>query len=543
MNDQPETIVITRGAISQWASFIGMTSLLLGALGWLWIGELNTIVGLFLAVGVGGIVLWAIMTPQEFVGFFTGRQIRYGTVSVLSTLLMIGIVVLTYILMDRAVITLDMTERGAFTLSRETLNVLEAIDQPVRITGFYSPRLAQQQEIDDQFFRLYETATNGLISREYIDPNEQPTITETFLAEDGWVYISYVNPDGTTDLNTLYRVPLSGTQERDMTIAILRLLNVGSTIIYFDESLDELSPLDGGARGISSMALLLQQNGIATLPLNIEALAASGEEIPRNADAIILARPAKEPSESAIRLIDAYLRDGGGLLILADTQTDFMTEGSPFNNYMWENWGLRMGSGVVVEDMLSGETNLDAISFAVTDSEITAGINPDTDPASSVQFRIARPVEVDESPPVPNGRLIQTSPGSYAEQSVDPLFRRNEYGYDEGVDILGPLTTAAFAEDTDNTGARIVLVGDSDFITNGQIIAPEGNSLLVANSLAWMSGFGENVSIAPQTRVTGIPLVFVSAQQLDTVAFVTVIVMPGIALALSILVWVRRNRR
>lgn len=543
MQENPETIVITRRTIGQWASFAGMTSLLLSGLGWLWLGEFTALIGLFLAVGIGGIILWAVMTPQEFTGFFTGRQVRYGTVSVLSTLLIVGIVVLTYILIDRAVITLDMTERGAFSLSRETLDVLERVEQPMRITGFYSPRLAQEQEVDDQFFRLYEDATDGLISREYIDPNEQPTITETFLAEDGWVYVSYVNPDGSTNLDTLYRVPRTTAQERDMTSAILRLINIGSTNIYFDTSLGELDPLDNSVRGISSVTLLMQQNGIGTLPINLVELARNGEDIPTSVDAIILARPTQDPSPQVINLLDRYLRSGGGLLIFADTQTEFMTEGSAFNAYMWDNWGLRMLDAVVVEDMLSGDTNLDAISFAVTDSEITVGIEPDVDLNSAVQFRIARPIEVNESPPVPNGRLIQTSPGSYAERDLLPLFQSNDYEYTEGEDILGPLTTAAFAEDTDNTGARIVLIGDSDFITNGQIGSPRGNGLLLANSVFWMSGFGESVSFAPQAMVTGLPLVFVSTQQLDTIAFITVVVMPGIVLAAGILVWLRRGRR
>lgn len=544
MRDQPETIVITRGTIGQWASFTGMTALLLGGLGWLWTGELTAITGLLLAIGAAGITLWGVMTPKEFVGFFTGRQVRYGTVSVLSTLLITGIVVLTYILIDRAVITLDMTERGAFSLSSETLEILERVDQPMRITGFYSPRLAQQQEVDDQFFRLYEEATDGLISREYIDPNEQPTVTETFLADDGSVYVSYVNPDGTTNLDTLYEVELTGTQERDMTSAILRLLLLGDTNVYFDLSLGELDPLDNTARGLSLLTSLIQQNGIGTLPINLEDLAENGEDIPTTADTIIMARPTQEPSPAVINLIDRYLRNGGGLLILADTQTEFMTENSAFNEYMWQNWGLRMLDAVVVEDMLSGDTNLDAISFAVTDSEITAGIQPDADLNTAVQFQVVRPIEVDESPPVPNGRLIQTSPGSYAERGLDALFRSNEYEYDEDQDSLGPLTTAAFAEDSDNTDARIVLIGDSDFATNGQIRAPGGNSRLLINSLVWTSRFGDDeVIIGPETRITGVPLVFVSAQQLDTIAFITVIVMPGIVLAMGIFVWIRRSRR
>jgi hypothetical protein len=87
------------------------------------------------------------------------------------------------------------------------------------------------------------------------------------------------------------------------------------------------------------------------------------------------------------------------------------------------------------------------------------------------------------------------------------------------------------------------LIGDSDFATNGQITSPEGNSRLIANSLFWMSGFGDRVTFGSEARVTGVPLLFVSAQQLDTIAFITVIVMPGVVLAMGVLVWIRRSRR
>lgn len=542
MQEPQETIVITRGTIGQWASFAGMTFLLLGGLAWLWLNGFTPVVGVLLALGIAGIALWGFMVPQEFVAFFTGRQARYGTISVLSTLLMIGIVTLTYILLEREVITLDLTERGAFSLSNETLDVLDRVEQPMRITGFYSPRLVQQQEVDDQFFRLYETATGGLISREYINPIEQPSLAQTFQAGDGSVYVSYVNLDGSTDLNTLVPVTLTGTQERDMTNAILRLLNVGSTVVYFDNSLGELNPLDGSARGLSTLTTLLQGALIGTLPLDLEELAANGQQIPDIASAVILARPVMEPSPAAIAVLDQYLRRGGGLLILADTQTEFMTEGSPFSQYMWDNWGLRLMDAVVVDDGLSGETNLDIISYAITDSEITASIDPAADLTTSVQFRIARPIVVNENPPVPNGSLIQTSPQSYAETNLGALFGSNTYGFTEGEDIRGPLTTVAYAEDSANTGARIVLVGDSDFVTNGQILSPRGNTLLVDGALSWMSRYSDTVSISPEARITGLPVLFVASQTLDAIAFVTVIVMPGIALALGVFVWYRRSR-
>jgi hypothetical protein len=100
----------------------------------------------------------------------------------------------------------------------------------------------------------------------------------------------------------------------------------------------------------------------------------------------------------------------------------------------------------------------------------------------------------------------------------------------------------AWARD-DVTGAKILLVGDSDFITNGQIYAPYGNAILFADSIAWLTGYADQISIEIDAQVSGLPLMFISASMLDTVGFITQVLMPGVALLLGVLVWVRRRRR
>lgn len=535
-------IIITRGLIGQWASFVGAAGILTGILALVWQGGLSQIVGAAFAIGIISIITWAIMTPREFVEFITGRQVRAGTAAVFSTLLFTGIIVMLYIFLSRAVITLDMTQTRSFTLSDQTITVLDTVRRPVRITGFYSPNLIRRREVDDQFFRLYEVASNGLITRNYVDPEAQPAIAGSFGARDGDVFISYLNEDGTVDFNSLAYVPLTGTQERDMTQAISRLLISGSITVYYELSLGELDPLDNTQRGLSIITQLMRDNGLIPQPLNLLQLAETGGSIPRDASAIIMARPLFDPPAEAIAILDEYLNGGGALFIMADAQTSFMTEGSPFNEYMWENYGLRMIDAVVVDEIASGATPLDIISAAIFDSQISASIDPANDPESATQFRVARPIEVNEDPPVSNGRIIMSSMASYGERNLQDLNDRNVYTFDANEDLPGPLTTVAFAHDTE-TGAKILLVGDSDFVTNGQVRSPLGNAYLFADGLGWMTTFNERVTFTPQPRITGQPLIFVSSGTLNTIALITVVLMPGSVLLLGIAVWFVRSRR
>src|SRR5690606_24374152 len=223
MRDTTTALVITRQQGGQWGRFIGGAALLVGLLGWLWQGALSPIVIGALAFGLVGMLLWAFMTAQEFRNFITGRQVRYGTGAVFATLLVIGIVALVYIILQRSALTLDMTQARRFTLSSESERILANVNRPIRITGFYNSTAIQQREVDDQIFRLYEAEPNGLSSREYINPDEQPALAQRFGAyTNGAVFLSFLTEDPNNsgamvvDFSSLSRVPRvpGGAQER-----------------------------------------------------------------------------------------------------------------------------------------------------------------------------------------------------------------------------------------------------------------------------------------------------------------------------------------
>lgn len=552
MEQQQQSIIITRGLIGLFASFVGGAGLLVGILIFIWESKISDWGLLSLGIGVLGIIIWAIMTPQEFFALISGRQARYGTRAIFSTLLIIGIVAMTYNLLERAVITVDMTTSNSFTLNSATLEVLNQIDRPIRITGFYPASMLRDREIDDQFFRLYESETDSLITREYIDPAEQPALTAAFGAaasinpQDGDVFVSFLNESGEVDFSSVIFVPKTDSQERDMTEALVRLLSTGTFVVYFDLSLGELDPLDNTQTGMSRFNNLIRANGLITQPLDLVGLENNQETIPEDASAVVFANPRIEPDAQMIAIIDEYLQRGGSIFIMADAQSNFMIGESPFNQYLWENWGLRMMDVIVIDAIASGATPLDIRTYGVSgNNEISSLINPD-DPNSATEFRIARAVEVQEdNPPVFNGRIMQTSPESYGESNFELLFTQNEFNYEAENDIPGPLTTVAFAHDPEEeggTGARIVLIGDSDFVTNAQIDQPVGNAYLVTGALSWLTNFSQEVSFTPQPRVIT-PLIFVSPSNLDTIAFITIGLIPALTLALGLGVWFWRVRR
>jgi ABC-type uncharacterized transport system involved in gliding motility auxiliary subunit len=86
------------------------------------------------------------------------------------------------------------------------------------------------------------------------------------------------------------------------------------------------------------------------------------------------------------------------------------------------------------------------------------------------------------------------------------------------------------------------LVGDSDFVTNGWVTAALGNGILFTDGVTWLTGYSEQIEFAPQAYNVGVPL-FASAQTLNAVAFLTIVLLPGAVLVTGLVVWARRARR
>lgn len=540
----PNTISV-RERVGQIGSVFGAGALVLGIVGLIWQGGFSTTIATLLIVGVAGLIVWGVAAPDDLRAMLTGRGARFGTVTVFSLAFLVTIVVLVYLFIQGRVLTLDMTSSNLFTLSQETLNVLARVDRDIQITGFYSSRELQQRELDDEIFRLYSDQSNGRIRRVYIDPQEQPALAQSFgMQADGDVFISFLDENGEIDFESVLAVPRESAQERDLTTTLLLLLNTGEFTVAFETGYSNFNPFDGSQQGFTRIINGMVSNGIDYGTVDLSEMVEGDLLMPSEVDVLVLLRMKEDLPEEAVAVVDEYLSRGGSLLILSDvTDAGFLGEETLFNAYLWQRYGVRMLDAVVVDAVSRGASELDLLSFAVGGgNSITDRLMIDGQDDTRVQFKLARPVEINRTPPVPNGFVIATSPASYAERDIDRLLRTNEFQYDDGVDIEGPVNVAAYAYNEDND-SKILIIGDSDFVMNGQVASPLGNSLLFTDGLAWLTGLNDRLVFTPQGRVTNLPLVFISPQSLDQISFFTIVLMPGMVMATGFFVWLRRSRR
>jgi ABC-type uncharacterized transport system involved in gliding motility auxiliary subunit len=143
--------------------------------------------------------------------------------------------------------------------------------------------------------------------------------------------------------------------------------------------------------------------------------------------------------------------------------------------------------------------------------------------------------------------LARTSGESWAESNQDQI-RTGQVKPDPG-EARGPLTIAAVSTvdakdapaERQAAKARIVLIGDSDFATNG-FVNLSGNRDFFLNTLSWLAEEENLIAVRPKEASRPQP-VFLTAAQGQALFLVPVVVIPlAVIVAGGVAVARRRGR-
>ena len=470
-------------------------------------------------------------------GSGVGRRVRHGGVSIMASVLFVGVLVLLYGLTSREEIAFDLTETQRYSLSNASREALAGMDIPIHIVGFYSSASLDARDSATTLLRQYQQVTNGLVTFEFIDPDQQPTMAAAYGVTRDRVLFAARPDDPPQNAEQIL-----SADERQITQAILKLLKSGDFKVYFVTGHGERAVDDGDVGGLSLARQTLDLNTIAAESLNLLA----ADEVPADASAVVIAGATRHFAQEEVDILAAYLDDGGRLMILADPplaleRDNFMDDDDPLAAYLSEHFGVRFRNDVVVSQF-SFRQVFEPISDRVAGNHpITQGLQQ-----QPVVFFVARTVEA--LPEAPEGvfttNLVFSADGDYAEKDIAGLLQNPPvYANDPDVDTQSPLALAASVQR--NIGAddeaRIVLVGDSDFATNSAW-SLQGNQLFFLNSIDWLTEFSAELTVEVVSDLTQLP-VFASAQQQNTIALVTILLMPFSVLAVGAVVWWSRRRR
>lgn len=472
------------------------------------------------AVIVLGFALTALLDPEKVRKFFTGRQVRYGSNSLIMLLALTGILVLANVLVYDNPQTWDMTEDKQNTLAPETIAILESLENPVHARAYYTNPIAS-----DNVKKLFENFTlksKGKFSYEFINPEANPVQAEQ----------DKIERDGTTVLIMGdQREVAEFAAEKELAFALVRLQNPGQRFVYFLTGHGELSIETASDASYTLVRRSLEYKNYVVKTLSL----LSDGKVPENTQALVIAGAKTALSESEVAAIETYLEQGGGLIIMKEAlvSADAETKNDPLDTLI-AKWGIKTNPDFIIDP------NINPAIYAVADPSTYAN-HPVTQTLFGVYtvFPTARSLTVSEHPEnITVTPLAFTGPNAWGETNIASL-NDNTAKFDEGVDSAGPLTLAIAAEDQAKS-ARIVVFGDSEFASDA--IYKQGNGDIIINAVDWVAEQENLITLTPKDPIER------QYKQPGTVGLLAILlgslcVLPLIIAGAGVSTWMARRKR
>ena len=214
--------------------------------------------------------------------------------------------------------------------------------------------------------------------------------------------------------------------------------------------------------------------------------------------------------------------------------TQFGDAPDPLAAAIKDNFGVQLSNDMVID--LNYNPPSVAVSASYGQHAITQKMNN-----LAVVMPSARSVEPVATPPsgVTDTVLVQTAQNSWAETDMKSL-SENKVNFDSGVDLQGPVSLAVAAENS-TTGARVVVIGDSDFASSNNF-TQYGNGDFLINSIDWAAKQENLINLTPKQTTQRI-LVMRDQSTMGLILFGTVFLIPGIVIISGVAVWIQRRRR
>ena len=487
----------------------------------------------------GGALLflaYVVLRPDDLRRLLSGSRARYGTIALLSTLLFaVAAVLIYYVVFNNDDWRLDLTASNEFTPLDETRALLADLQEPIRVIAFIDPsNAAVRAEVIDVLDGL--RAESELLSYEFRDPTELPEAVDRYelSAANTLVFTRGSGADEVFSKSVVGGI----INDADIHTALLRVINPVNKVAYFVTGHGELDLLDPGELGVSSMKLFLENQGFTVNALELFTAGA----VPADADVVALVGQQTPMSPEEVAALQAYLDQGGGLLVARDVYDPndlTAADNDGLGPLLTERWGITLRPDVVidVQQAQAGQASVD-VNFLITDFGTSPIISADLRDLGSVAFA-ARSVATTEVEGVIQTVLTRSSANSWGESDFTGL-ASGQVAPDAGVDAVGPVPLAVSAENS-ASGARLVVVGDADFMTNRDAVA-RGNYLFGSNALNWLAGDEGSITLTPRDTVER--QLFIPETRLTIVQLLALCFGPIAIILIGFLVWFsRRSRR
>ena len=407
-----------------------------------------------------------------------------GSYSLAVTAIVLAILIAVNILasvLPTSVTKYDITSTNLYSVTSSTKVVVNALEKDVTI--YWIVQADEEDEVIENLLGKYESLSSHITVTKK-NPDVFPTFTSQYTSEDvpnnslivecgdKSRYISY-NDIYLTDVDyTTYSYVYSFDGEGAITSAI--------DYVVSDE-LPKVYTLEGhGEESLpSEFQTQIEKENIALASFSL----LNTDEIPEDADALLIYAPQSDISEEEATLLEDYLTDGGKLLVIAGP-----TENGTLTNLysVLEAYGVEAADGIVVE------SDREHYAFQqpyillpdISSSEIT-------DPLLEENYYAIIPIAQGLTITGDSATALLTTSDSAFSKIAG--FQLETYEKEDG-DIDGPFAVAV-SVDTGSDG-QLIWFSSNHFLEESYNAYSSGANLdLAMNALSSLMGEREAVSI------------------------------------------------
>ncbi len=503
--------------------------------------------------GLVCVVLYTLTQWREIGRSFQKRETKLGAMMSISVVAVLAILVGINWAVTRRDKRWDLTASSSYTLSDQTVKVVQNLKAPVKVLVFDAP--GGFQRFRDSL-TMYTTASPNL-QVEYVDIDREPARAREYaIVAPGTVVMEY---DGR-------REKVMSEREQDLTNNLIKVTTGRQVKAYFVQGHGERDSLGNDRPGYASVVEALKRDNYT---VDKVVLAQSQAGVPADASVLIVAGPTADYLKPEVDAIRTYLRKGGKALFLLDPPVGESARTAPTLEALLKEWGITLGHDVVIDasgmgQLLGTDASVPVVA-TYPQHPVTANFDLLTAFPLSQSVKGEAGVELGTAN---TQNVINTSDRSWSESDVKSLASGGKVSLDEAAgDHRGPITIAVSlsmdAPDASPSAAdktadkpaagekpadgakpppkpqmRLMVVGDSDFATNAAA-GIQGNADLFVNMNNWLTQQEDLISIHP--RDAGDRRVTMTADQQRRLLWLSLLVIPGLILGSGVYTWWQRR--
>src|SRR3990172_6152317 len=386
--------------LGEWAGTVGLCCLLAAAAIYIARPQWDLAKNVLLIVGALSLLLAAYASFGEIKKLLAGGSARYGVNVGLMILLLLGIIVFVEAVSFQHNKRFDLTENKRYSLSSQTVKILQSLKTDVSATAFYRSDQPTKRMAED-LLKQYESQSKGVFKWTIVDPDRNPGLAKRYGVD---AYGTVVLEAGKKEER------VSDADEEKLTNGLVRVTREGKRTVYVLKGHGERDITSSGREGFSEAKAAMEKSNYEVKDL----LLLRDPKIPDDATVIIVPGPKNDPLAPELTAIDAFIAKGGKVFFMLDP-----LQAKGLTGYL-QKYGITARDDLVIETSPIGQLFGAGPEIPVVAEYENHPITKDLRGIATL-FPLARSLEPARKPPegVSVQVLARTSPRSWGETSRD----------------------------------------------------------------------------------------------------------------------------